>query len=261
MNHERAPLTWLTMKVGFLSGTPAEPGIQAWSPDHLGFATWGPTRREVLDQVPGKLDIHLRWMAQHQLPSRRSRNPKVEVVEEISGHEPLFGHDREPATIEEIDLAIAMLRAGHHDLVQLLDDMPDGFLGFEPPYRHFPDWADWRTVAATLAHMANAESHYYLPMIGYGPRRATVTSGADWQDYLPSVRSDTLERLAHLRSSADRARVQTRVRRGRRAPQGEVEEWSVRKSLRRVVRHDLLHMRSIQRIRREWARTTGGTGP
>jgi hypothetical protein len=180
------------------------------------------------------------------------------VVEEVSGHEPLFGHDRNPATIGEIDLAITVLSASHHDLAASLSNTYRAFLNWEPPYRRFADWADWRTVAATLAHMANAESHYYLAMIGYEAQGATVTSKDDWQDYLPSVRSDTIACQAHLRSSADRARVQIHVRRGRRAPNGEVEEWSVRKVLRRIVRHDLLHTRSIQRIRREWeAETTG----
>jgi hypothetical protein len=134
--------------------------------------------------------------------------------------------------------------------------MPDAFLDWEPPYRQFADWADWRTVAAILRHMANAESHYYLAMIGHEPQRPTVTSEDHWKDYLPLVRGDTFERLIHLRSSADRARVQTHFRRGRRAPDGKIEEWSVRKAFRRIVRHDLLHMRSIQRIQREWEKTT-----
>lgn len=240
------------MQVWLVSGSDAEPGVQAWSLDHLGFATWAPTNKEVLDRVPRKLDDHLQWMADHQLPGQGVHDQRVEVVEEISGHEPLFGHDRKPATIGEIDLAIALLRASHHDFVELLNNVPDASLSWEPPYRRFADWADWRTIAGTVAHMANAESHYYLAMIGFEAQSDTVTSEDDWQDYLPSVRDDSIECLAHLRSSADRARVQTRIRRSRRAPAGEVEEWSVRKALRRMVRHDLLHARSIQRIRREW---------
>lgn len=239
-----------------VSGTDAEPGFQAWSLNHLGFATWALTKREVLDRVPRKLDAHLQWMAEHELESQEVHDQRVEVVEEVSGHEPLFGHDRKPATIEEIDLATALLRASHHDLMELLNSVPDAFLGWDPRYRQFAAWADWRTVAGTLVHMANAESHYYLAMIGHEAQGAMVTSDDDWQVCLPSVRNDTIECLAHLRSSADRARVRTRVRRGRRAPNGEVEEWSVRKALRRIVRHDLLHTRSIRRIRREWEAAT-----
>ena len=246
------PLACLAMQVWLVSGSDAEPGVQAWSLDHLGFATWAPTKKEVLDRVPRKLDAHLQWMADHQLPSQEVHDQRVEVVEEIFGHEPLFGHDRKPATIGEIDLAMALLRASHHDLAELLNNVPDAFLSWEPPYRRFADWADWRTIAGTVTHMANAESHYYLAMIGFEAQRDTVTSEDDWQDYLPSVRDDSIECLARLRSSADRARVKTRIRRSRRAPAGEVEEWSVRKALRRMVRHDLLHTRSIQRIRREW---------
>lgn len=259
----RRVIDWLlvsvAMEVWLASGAVAEPGVQAWSLNHLGFATWGPTKEDVLDRVPMKLDAHLDWMAHHQLSSQVLHDQRVEVVEEIFGHEPLFGYDRYPATIEEIDLAIALLRASHDDLVELLDNLPSDFLTWEPPYRRFADWADWRTVAATLAHMANAESHYYLAMVGYEAQRATVTSGDEWQDYLPSVRSDTLDYLTNLRSSTDRTRVRTRIRSSRRAPDGEVEEWSVRKALRRIARHDLLHTRSIRRIRREWERTRNDT--
>lgn len=248
----RVSLACLAMNVWLVSGGDAEPGVQAWSLDHLGFATWGPTKKEVLDRVPRKLEAHLQWMAEHQLPGQQVHDQRLEVIEEVSGHEPLFGHDRKTATIGEIDLAMTLLRATYDDLFGLLNNVPDAFLSWEPPYRRFADWADWRTVAGTLAHMANAESHYYLAMIGYEAQRETVTSEDDWQDYLPSVRSDSIECLAHLRSSADRARVQRHIRRSRRAPAGEVEEWSVRKALRRIVRHDLLHTRSIQRIRQQW---------
>lgn len=117
--------------------------------------------------MPGKLEDHLPWMTEHQLSSPVVDNRRVEVAERVAGHEPLFQDDKKPATVEEIDLAVAMLRANHDDLVGLLNDAPQGFLSWDPPYRQFASWADWRTVAATLAHMANAESHYYLPMIGY----------------------------------------------------------------------------------------------
>ena len=253
--HRLSSLPCGAMQVWLISGTDAEPGIQAWSVNHLGFATWAPTRKKVLDRVPTKLAAHLKWMAEHQLPSQEVHNQRVHVVEEVFGHEPLFRHDREPATVGEIDRAVASLRASHHYLMESLNRTPKALMSWEPPYRRFAGWADWRTVAATLAHLANAESHYYLAMIGYEVHGATLTSEDDWRDYLPSVRSDTIECLASLRSSADRARVQTRLRRSRRAPNGEVEEWSVRKALRRMVRHDLLHTRSIQRIRREWEAT------
>lgn len=246
------------MKVWLVSGTEVEPGVQAWSLNHLGFATWGSTKRDVLDRVPRKLDDHLQWLTEHRLPRPEVHDQRVEVVEEVFGHEPMFGHDRQPATVGEIDLAMRLLRVTQHDLVELLNSVPDAFLSWEPTYRRFASWADWRTVAGTLAHMANAESHYYLAMVGYEPRRPTVTSDDHWRDYLPALRSDTIEYLEDLRSSTDRARVQTGLRRSRRAPGGEIEEWSVRKALRRMVRHDLLHTRSFQRIRREWERARRG---
>jgi hypothetical protein len=105
------------------------------------------------------------------------------------------GHDGEPATPQEIDLAIELLAASRRDLLATLDGATDALLDWNPPYRRFASWADWRTIRATLAHVANGETHYYTRSIGFGE-----------------------------------------------------EHWSVRKALRRMVSHEILHGKSIRRI-------------
>ncbi len=60
------------VRVWLLEGlSDAEPGFQAWRLDHLGFATWAPTRRKVLAKVPAKFDGHRRWLS----PGRTSEDP------------------------------------------------------------------------------------------------------------------------------------------------------------------------------------------
>lgn len=43
-----------------------EEGWNAWSLDYLGFATWAPTRDEVLRRVPIKFVEYQEWLRQHQ---------------------------------------------------------------------------------------------------------------------------------------------------------------------------------------------------
>jgi len=64
--------------------------------------------------------------------------------------------------------------------------------------------------------------------------------------FLPAHREETVTFLRKLATSPDRARVNF----------GEGEAWSVRKVLRRLVWHELLHLKSIRRIGRDFERCT-----
>lgn len=227
---------WLHEAVG------NESGFTAWCLDLPGFATWAPTEREVIARVPAKLDEHRAWLARHGLPVPAAGHA-VEVVERMRGDEVLFARDAEPCSIGELDRTVRLLAASREDLLATVRALPAAALDWDPPYRDFAGWASWRTVRAILAHVANTETGYYLPAIGYERRLAPAPPGGDWEDFLPAHRKETLRFLDGLRATADRARVS----RG-------VEAWSVRKVLRRLVRHELLHWKSIRRIGREHAR-------
>ena len=72
--------------------------------------------------------------------------------------------------------------------------------------------------------------------------RSAEPSG-DWRRFLAHSRAEAVAFLEALRSSPDRART-GRVDMGL----GMYEDWSVRKALRRMVRHELVHRKSIRRI-------------
>lgn len=240
------------MNVWLLEVSPGgEPGYQAWGLEHLGFATWAPTRDQVLDRVPIRFDAHRDWLHSHGFESPAA-SIEVTVVEELHGGEPLFAPDRQPASIGEIDSAVAHLAAAREDLLFLIDSAPPAALVWDPPYRRFAPWADWRSVAAILAHLANSETHYYTAMIGHTTRRQPALADDDWRDYLPAARAETDAFLLGLKVSFDRARVTEPWRDSRRVSGKRIEAWSVRKALRRMVRHELLHTRSIRRILREY---------
>jgi len=218
-----------------------EVGWNAWCLDLLGFATWAPSEREVLERVPGKLEEHFDFLAAHGFPPPRC-SPEVHVVERVSGDEVLFSADRAAVSPEQVDLTVRLLAATRSDLLDTVGRLPEAALDWDPPYRSFASWATWRTVRQILAHLANTETHYYLAQIGLVPRTSPASADGDWQAFLAGHRSETLSRLQELRDDSDRRRVINR----------DGEEWSAAKVLRRLVRHEILHSKSIGRIGREY---------
>jgi len=233
------------MRVWLQEMTGNETGWMAWCLDVHGFATWSSSEAQVLGKVPNKLMEHQVWLAKHGLVS-----PKVEgdvrVVERVRGNEVLFSWDYAPCEAGEIDRTLGLLSASRDDLVQTVGGLPARALDWDPPYRSFADWATWRNVRAILAHIANCETHYYLPAINHESSLPPASSGGDWMQFLPAHREETVTYLRKLATSPDRARVDF----------GEGDAWSVRKVLRRLVWHELLHLMSIRRIGRDFERCT-----
>ena len=227
-----------------------ETGWMAWCLDVHGLATWSSSEAEVLGKVPSKLVEHQSWLARHGL-ARPEVGGHVRVVERVRGNEILFSWDYAPCAADEIDHTLRLLSASRGDLVQTVEGLPEGALDWDPPYRAFADWATWRSVRAILAHMANCETHYYLRAIGHKSALPPASPRGDWARFLAAHREEAVTFLRELATSSDRARVDF----------ADGGAWSVRKVLRRLVWHELLHWKSIRRIGRDFERCTqpGGT--
>jgi hypothetical protein len=241
----------MAIRVWLHEGHDGDPGVVALGLEHLGFSTWGETGTEVLAKVPTKFAEYATWRSGHRLPVRDEAS-RVEVAGRRVGNEILFPPDLEAATPAEIDLTIDLLAASRADLMAELETAPAGALDWDPPYRRFAPWADWRTVRAVLAHIANGETHYYTRSIGHLPSAPPADASGDWRIFLPQSRAEAIGFLAGLARSSDLRRV---------APidHGFGEEWwSVRKALRRMVAHELCHSKSIRRILGTYRATQNG---
>lgn len=236
-----------------------ESGWQAWDLRYLGFATWRPTRAEVLSRAPERLASHRAWLVGHGLDvppgsaadgglatcTEPTTQPDVvepaapapSVVESVRGNEALFQHDREPAKLGEVELCMNLLRCTRADLLNVVTGLPDELLDWDPPYASFAAWARWRTVREVLTHVALTEVGYYLPAIGYAGPGARELAPLHWTEQLRLSRESTLAFLAELADADDRLRL----------AEGD-ESWSVRKVLRRLVWHELLHLKSVRRV-------------
>ncbi|BAS26762.1 DinB family protein [Limnochorda pilosa] len=222
-----------------------EQGWSAWSLDHLGFATWAPSRTEVLKRVPVKYGEYRLWLEQCGAGTSVEEAGAVEVVEEIIGDEVAFQDDLAPATAEEVSRCIHLLQCTRRGLLEAVAPLSDDVLDWDPPYRRFAPFAWWKSVRQVVEHVALTEVGYYLPSVGWRPAfHPQALREMAWQDQLRVSRQETLRFLEELSSSSDRARVR------------ETDEvWSVRKVLRRLVWHERLHWKSIRRIVREYDRS------
>lgn len=235
----------MSLRIWLHEGNDGEPGVTALGLDHLGFATWAEDVPRVLDRVPVRFEAYRAWRASHGL-AIESETGAVEVVDHVAGHEVLFGPEREAASPEEVDLTIRLLGYSRADLVRDIEAAPVEALDWDPPYRRFASWADWRTIRAVLAHIANGETQYYTRNIGHEPLSAPADPAGDWRAFLRQSREEAVAFLVGLRDSPDRCRV-----RALDCGYGE-EWWSVRKALRRMVAHERMHHSSILRILREF---------
>ena len=243
----------MALRIWLHEGHDGDPGVIALAPDQLGFSTWAAAVPELLAALPAKFAAYAAWRARHGL-AVSGENAEVEVVGFRAGNEILFPSDLSAATPEEIDLTIALLRASRADLLADLEAAPEAALDWDPPYAYFAPWADWRTVRAILAHVANGETHYYTRNIGHQPGGPPADPRGDWRSYLPRTRAEAIGFLEGLRKSPDLCRT-------RALDLGFGEEWwSVRKALRRLVSHELCHGKSVRRIFREHRCRFGGEG-
>lgn len=220
-------------------------GWEAWSLDHIGFATWAPTRGEVILRIPGKFEEYQQWLTRHGSVTIETAPNSVIIVEEISGDEVAFEHDLVPAEREEIFGCLKLLSFSRRDLLAAVTGLSESLLDWDPPYRHFAEWAGWRTIRQIVKHVAMCEVDYYLPAVGYSGSGKASLFNVDWREQLLSSRRETERFLVQLADSYDRARITS-----------SKEVWSVRKVLRRLVRHELLHWKSIKRIVQDYDQRT-----
>lgn len=92
-----------------------------------------------------------------------------------------------------------------------VEGAPEGVLDWDPPYKRFAPWADWRTIRANLAHIANGETPYYTVNIGHEPADPPADPRRDWRVFLPRSRAEAVAFLDNLKAAPDLRRVRPSI--------------------------------------------------
>lgn len=204
----------------------------AWVDDLPGCAVRAQSREEVLARLPAAIADFLSWTGAPDFPP-----PEVRVVEEVDSAieaeedtEALVASDREPLTEEawaEIERWLGRSRA---ELMRLLEGLTDDDLAASRE-------GSARTLREEIEHVAFVE-------LMYAAWTFDLSSRAGLRAFLGWTRG-----VAHDRLSALSRRGAGDLTWAMWAGAPRPEPWTPRKAARRLLWHELLHLRAIERLR------------
>jgi predicted RNase H-like HicB family nuclease len=202
-----------------------------WVDDLPGCAVRAATQPELLDQLPGAIAKFLAWAGEPTAVA-----PRIvvtdEVVSEIEADEDtevLVAADRLPLTNDDLERIRPWLAKSRSELLDLLRRLDDEQLG---SMREGSE----RTIREEIEHVAFVELMYAAWTFDLQSREGLA-------EFLSWTRDVAIERLEALSGRA--ADDETWADWGG-APR--LEPWSPRKAARRLLWHELLHLRAIERF-------------
>ena len=214
----------------------------AWAQEYFGCTSHGKSQEEAVRLLPDALRAFWSWLRAHGEPDVPEDDVDI-VIQEIEAcqvesrladgdSEGSFAFDRQLLTPTEFQRALRYMSYARADVVALAQDVDRTALQREVGRSS-------RSVGATLGHLA-------LTDLWYAQRASEIGNGA-WETYL-------LERLRDLsvdwlqRSLDDEhGPAGSSVGPNAWGHDGRPESWTLGKTLRRYVWHDLLHTRAMRR--------------
>jgi predicted RNase H-like HicB family nuclease len=202
----------------------------AWVNDLPGCAVRGSSREDVLERLPAAIGDFLVWTgaANTPLPDVRVVDQVESAIEADEDTEVLVSTDRAPLTEESWAETERWLARSRAELISLLERLTDDELGGKRE-------GGTRTVREEIEHIAFVELMYAVWTFDRQSR-------AGLSEFLAWTRSIAAQRLSAL--AREGAADLTWANWGG-APRPE--PWTARKAARRLVWHDLLHLRALGR--------------
>jgi predicted RNase H-like HicB family nuclease len=203
----------------------------AWVDDLPGCAARARSREEVLGMLPSVIADFLEWTGQ---PAREvvaiAITEEVEsTIEADEDTEVLVAADREPLTDEDWARVAGWLRRSRAELGDLFERLSDDEL---ESTRTGCD----RTVREEIEHVAFVELMYAMWTFDLRSRDGL----ADLLAWTREVSAERLQALARQRGDA--------LTWAEWAGAPRPEPWTPRKAARRLLWHELLHLRAIERF-------------
>ena len=203
----------------------------AWVNDLPGCAVRGRSRDDVLERLPGAIADFLAWTGAAHLPLAEIRvvDEVESAIEADEDTEVLVSSDRAPLTEESWAETERWLARSRAELIGLLERLTDERLGSKRE-------GSERTVREEIEHIAFVELMYAVWTFDRQSREGL-------SEFLAWTRGIARERLSAL-ARASAAGLTSADWGGAPRP----EPWTARKAARRLVWHELLHLRAIERF-------------
>ncbi|MBD0330928.1 MAG: DinB family protein [Thermoleophilia bacterium] len=200
----------------------------AWVDDVPGCAVRGGTRDDVLARAPAAIRAFLAW-AGEPVPDEIEVVVGDVVEAEIAADEDteaLVGADRAPLTAEHWRRIAAWLERSRADALAALASLDEQALAGRRA-------GSERTIREELAHVAFVELMYAAWTFDLHSREGLA-------EFLPWTRAIAGERLRQLAEQRD-----DRLTHADWSGAPRLEPWTARKAARRLLWHELLHVRAI----------------
>ena len=214
----------------------------AFVPDCPGCWVFGRTKERAIEKVSIAIVKWSEWLKKHgESISEISNKVEIEVTEvlrvdynpaEAGKPEPLFWSEVLPVQRDDIERTVRLLGYSRKDLLDLLPDISDECLDWKPPGKP-------RTIRNCLKHIAYVEPWYI--------NRLNIQVPEDYPDdvieLLNCTRNIVIECLKNFPKRKMRGIFQPKKDRN-----PVCDLWTARKVLRRLVDHERLHTKYIEKV-------------
>ena len=200
------------------------------------------SKSRALEKLVAVIPQYHQWLAEHGESTTIPKHVELTVVEEVDargsagsagGPDPLRDCDMVPATNQDIERCLKLLKYTRDDLNQVITKLPKAAFSFKPT-------GEPRSVRNTLRHMADVDV-WYLSRINADPpldepkRRNLLT----WLKYTRSLVEETLPNLT--------AEQLSQVFYPSKWSDG-TWPWTATKVVHRLVTHERQHTGYLKRI-------------
>jgi predicted RNase H-like HicB family nuclease len=226
-------------------------GTGAFVPNCPGCWVFGQTPESALNKVKTAIADWFEWLRRHgEQVLIETRNFDIEVSEMMQVNynpvkagkpEPLFWSEVSPVTKKDFARTLQLMRYSREDLLKIVFNLSKDRLN-----RRHPD--EPRTISNCLRHIAYVEPWYI--------NRLNIDLSCEYArnvfELLDNTRNAVADCLGHFPHEKMRGVFQPT-----RDTSSTCNLWTARKVLRRLVDHERLHTKYIERILRTYAEKEG----
>jgi hypothetical protein len=214
----------------------------AFAPEYPGCWVYGKNKKDTLRAVKANIIAWPGWLKSHgENVAEVSADVVVKVAEmlrvdydpsEAYTPEPLFWSEVAPVYKEDIEKTIRLMGYSRQDLLSTIAGVNESIMDWQPPVK-------LRPIRDCLIHIARAEL-WYITRLNIEFPEKLPESPLELLDYSRRLV------LVNLRSLPERKMKGVFQPRKYRSPVCNL--WTARKVLRRIVDHEMLHVRDIRQV-------------
>jgi len=217
-------------------------GTGAFVPSCPGCWVFGRTPERGLMKVKAAIAEWFEWLERHgEQVSPETKDFEVEVAEllrvsynpvKAGKEEPIFWSEVLPITKKDVTRTLRLMRYSREDLLKLVSNLSNECLDWLPPNEP-------RTVRNCLRHIAYVEP-WYITLLNVDLPSTYPRNVFEMLNYTRQIVVDYLKNMPR-----DKMRG---IFQPKKYPRSICNLWTARKVLRRLVDHERLHIKYIEKV-------------